>query len=117
MSRQYPIWNAVNACIYQSDKSYGARDTSTTTVFVGTSASNSEFMVEHVTTRRIEGAYTVFRFGVRTVQGGPLVVLKTKWMHTKNQTWFDDEPAELRAEERDELTKLINKVLNREPVS
>ncbi len=90
MTRSYPIWNDVSACIYSGSKSYGAKDTSTVTVRVGTSASNSEVLVQHVTTRRFEGDYTVFRFGVDCGHG--LEVLKTKWMHTKTQKWFDENP-------------------------
>ena len=90
MSRSYPIWNDVSACIYSGSKSYGAKDTSTVTVRVGTSASNSEVLVQHVTTRREEGEYTVFRFGVDCGMG--LQVLKTLWMHTKKQTWHETDP-------------------------
>ena len=96
MAYSYPIWNVVEACIYKSGKSYGARDTSECTVRVGTSKSNSEVLVKHVTTRREAGPYTVFKFGVDT--GAGLEILKTKWMHTKTREWFDSEPAELAKE-------------------
>ena len=101
MSRSYPIWNDVNACIYQGSKSFGAKDTSTTTVRIGTSASNSEVLVTHVTTRRSEGEYTVFRFGVDCGMG--LEVLKTMWMHTKTQEWFNEDPTKKEKEKEMEV--------------
>lgn len=92
MGHSYPIWNEVNACIYSGSKSFGAKETSSTVVKVGTSATNSEVLVTHVTTRRTEGEYTVFRFGVDLHDGQGLTVLKTKWMHTKSKDWFDSDP-------------------------
>ena len=94
--RSYPIWNEVNACIYSSGKSFGAKDTSETRVKVGTSASNSVELVRHVTTRREQGAYTVFRFGVDCGTTAGLQILKTLWMHTKSQKWYESEPEELK---------------------
>lgn len=88
--RQYPIWHNVTACNYKGSKSYGSINTAETQVYVGTSSSNSELLVRHVTTRREEGQWTVFRFGVDTGDG--LDVLKTKWMHTATKTWFDKDP-------------------------
>jgi hypothetical protein len=41
MARNYPIWHNVEACIYQSTKSYGAQDTSKDEILVGSSAKNS----------------------------------------------------------------------------
>jgi len=87
--KSYPIWNIVEACIYKSPKNFGAKDTSQTQVFVGTSKSNSELLVTHTTTRRIEGNYTVFKFGVNDD------VLITKYMHTKSHKWFNEKPKEL----------------------
>ena len=46
MSRAYPIWNKVRACIYQSDKSFGAKDDSNVEIFVGSSAKNSHLFIE-----------------------------------------------------------------------
>jgi hypothetical protein len=51
MSRSYPIWNDVTACIYQSGKSYGARDNSAVVVKVGSSQKNSHNFVSHETVR------------------------------------------------------------------
>ena len=48
----YPIWNKVEACIYKSDKSYGAKDTSHSTVLVGSSVKNSHQLVDVTTTKR-----------------------------------------------------------------
>ena len=93
MSHSYPIWNSVESRVYKNDKSYGARDDTNVQVFVGTSASNSEILVEHLTTRRIVGDYTVFRFSVDT--GSGLVLLKTKYMHTKSRVWYDKIPTKL----------------------
>ncbi len=62
--RSYPIWNKVEACIYKSDKSYGAKDTSKNTIYVGTSANNSHELATVTTTRRVVGDTTVFRLGV-----------------------------------------------------
>lgn len=54
MAQQYPIYNKVKACIYKSDKSYGARDTSSSHIYVGSSAKNSYLFVEPCTARRIK---------------------------------------------------------------
>jgi len=91
--RAYPIWNEVTACIYKGGKSYGARDTSEVAVKVGTSKSNSELLVRHVTTRRELDGFAIFNFGVDT--GGGLEVLKQKWMNLKTHEWHDTMPAEL----------------------
>lgn len=52
MSRSYPIWNAVSACIYGSSKSWGAKATAAVAVLVGSSARNSHEFVKHATTHR-----------------------------------------------------------------
>jgi hypothetical protein len=63
--RSYPIWNEVEACIYQSSKSYGAKQTSNVNVKVGTSACNSHDFVSHRTTcRDLEDGKKEFRFYV-----------------------------------------------------
>ena len=95
MSRSYPIWNEVSACIYKSGKSYGARDTSETTIKIGTSASNSHILAQHVTTRREEGEYTIFRFGVSIGDNGQLTTLATRYMRTKSREMMPEgfEPA------------------------
>lgn len=52
MSRQYPIWNKITACIYKADKSYGVRESGEVKIVVGTSSSNSHAFVNHATTHR-----------------------------------------------------------------
>lgn len=51
--RSYPIWNQVQACIYKSKKSYGAKDFSETEILVGSSNKNSHTLAK-VSTRRRE---------------------------------------------------------------
>jgi hypothetical protein len=63
-SRSYPIWNDVEACIYNSSKSYGAKDTSDCTVYVGSGPGNSHALVNHTTTRREDDERITFRFYV-----------------------------------------------------
>ena len=53
MSRSYPIWNKVTACIYGSSKSYGVKADGQVDVVVGTSAKNSHDFVSHRTTHRL----------------------------------------------------------------
>ena len=63
--RQYPIWNSVEACIYKSDKSWGARETCTVDVKVGTSRKNShDFVTHHTTHRKLEDGTREYRFYV-----------------------------------------------------
>lgn len=70
MSRQYPIWNQVEACYYQSNKSYGNKSTGKVSVFVGSSNANSEHFLDHIVTRRSLTEYKgyknvmVFKFSV-----------------------------------------------------
>lgn len=70
MSRSYPIWNNVQACIYNSNKSWGAKKNCVVEVKTGSSASNSESLVTHETThRRIwsekeQKHYHIFKFKV-----------------------------------------------------
>lgn len=77
--RSYPIWNKIEACIYKSDKSFGAKDTSSNTILVGTSASNSHQLAKVVTTRREEGDNVIFKL---SVDGN---VIKTLTMNKKTQ--------------------------------
>ena len=53
MSRQYPIWNIITACIYNSCKSYGVKNTGDVEVRVGTSSKNSHLFLKHCTTHRL----------------------------------------------------------------
>lgn len=52
MSRSYPIWNEVQACHYNSGKSYGNKETGSVNVYVGSSSSNSNHFLEHIVTKR-----------------------------------------------------------------
>tara|TARA_R110001606_G_scaffold206249_4_gene353915 strand:- start:1019 stop:1312 length:294 start_codon:yes stop_codon:yes gene_type:complete len=66
--RSYPIWNNVQACIYDSSKSYGAREKSETTVLVGSSNSNSHALVRHSTKKIITEEYIYFKFYVDDIK-------------------------------------------------
>ncbi len=85
MSRHYKIWHEIEACNYAGSKSYGSKDTAETTVKIGTSKKNSHVLVQHVTTQREEGEYTVFRFGVSIGDSGQLDTIATRYMHTKSR--------------------------------
>lgn len=61
---QYPIWNQVETCIYKSNKSYGAKNTSHSTVLVGSSSKNSHQLVDVTTTRRVTSKGVSFRYYV-----------------------------------------------------
>ena len=54
MSRQYPIWNIITACIYKSGKSYGVKNTCEVEIRVGTSSKNSHTFLKHRVTHREE---------------------------------------------------------------
>ena len=63
MSRQYPIWNKVTACIYKSSKSYGVKERGEVDVFIGTSSSNSHRFLFHKTTHKVlENGDREYRF-------------------------------------------------------
>ena len=66
MSRAYPIWNQIQACIYKNDnKSYGVKKDGIVNVKVGSSATNSFDFVQHKTTRReLNNDISEFRFYV-----------------------------------------------------
>ena len=68
MSRSYPIWNKVTACIYGSNKSYGVKADGQVDVVVGTSAKNSHDFVSHRTTHRLhDNGDREYRFYVDNV--------------------------------------------------
>ena len=52
MTRQYPIWNKVQACIYKGNKSYGVIERGEVDIFVGSSSSNSHFFLSHCITHK-----------------------------------------------------------------
>ena len=65
MSRMYPIWNNIQACIYKGGKSYGVRSEGVVNVCVGTSQSNSHDFLTHITTvKRHSKNLQEFRFYV-----------------------------------------------------
>jgi len=45
--RQYPIWNIITACIYNSAKSYGVKNTGEVEIRAGTSSKNSHVFLKH----------------------------------------------------------------------
>lgn len=60
MAYSYPIWTNVEACIYKSSKSFGAKDTSSQSIVVGSSSMNSHDFIDIITTRRF---YTHAQYG------------------------------------------------------
>ena len=63
--RQYPIWNIITACIYNSAKSYGVKNTGEVEIRAGTSSKNSHVFLKHCTThRQHENGDKEFRFYV-----------------------------------------------------
>lgn len=52
MAHSYPIWHEVKACHYRSGKSYGGKENSGETIYVGTSANNSHAHCSILTTKR-----------------------------------------------------------------
>ena len=62
--RSYPIYTKVTACNYKSDKSFGSKETSQQNIYVGTSKNNSHELAEILTTKRVVGDQTHFKFSV-----------------------------------------------------
>jgi len=60
MAYSYPIWIDVEACIYKSNKSYGARNTNKEKVYVGTSSRYSNLFYVRRTTKRELDEYRGF---------------------------------------------------------
>lgn len=52
MASNYPIWHQVQACHYKSNKSYGGRNNSGETIYIGTSSKYSYKHCKILTTRR-----------------------------------------------------------------
>ena len=87
MSRAYPIWNEVMACIYQGSKSYGVKDDGIVSVKVGTSKAYSYDFVMHRTTRRdVNKDVSEFRFYV----DGKLI--KRSQFNKKTKVYSDNLP-------------------------
>ena len=63
MSRSYPIWNKIQACIYKSSKCYGVKSDGLNEVLIGTSRSNSHsFVRTRVTHRKHEDGSRTYHF-------------------------------------------------------
>jgi hypothetical protein len=69
--QSYPIWNQINSCIYadkagsKGNKSYGVKQHSEVSIYVGTSARNShKFLTHSVTHREHPNGDREFRFYV-----------------------------------------------------
>lgn len=62
--KAYPIWNQVTACIYKSDKSYGAKNQSITKILVGSSKNNSHELGKICTNKTILGNRIIFTLKV-----------------------------------------------------
>ena len=87
MSRSYPIWNDVTACIYNGSKSYGVKKEGVVNVKVGTSSTNSYNFITHRTTRReLNKDIAEFRFYV----DGKL--LKRSQYNKKTKVYSDNLP-------------------------
>ena len=68
MSKSYPIWNNVTACIYKASKSYGVRERGEVEICIGTSGSNSYHFLNHRTTHKVlENGDREYRFYVNDV--------------------------------------------------
>ena len=84
--RQYPIWNIITACIYNSCKSYGVKKTGDVEVRVGTSSKNSHLFLKHCTTHREhENGDKEFRFYV----DGQLIKRAVLFKGESELTFFD----------------------------
>ena len=87
MSKMYPIWNDVQACIYKSSKSYGVRNEGIVNIKVGSSAVWSLDFVKHRKTRRmLTKDIAEFRFYV----DGKL--LKRSQFNNKTKIYSDNLP-------------------------
>ena len=98
MGRNYPIWNEVQACVYETNKSWGARDTCFVQVQVGSGKQNSEVLVEHVTTCRLtmDKDIVVYTFGVK-IPGSrkKTIVITRKYYNTKTKEFYARKPKHL----------------------
>ena len=68
MAHPYPIWNEVKNCTYNSNKSYGNKETGVVNIYVGSSPKNSKHLVKTIVTKRLttykgKGVFA-FRFSV-----------------------------------------------------
>ncbi len=63
MSKSYPIWNTITACIYKGSKCYGVQNDGLNQILIGTSASNShEFVRTRVTHKKHDDGRRTYHF-------------------------------------------------------
>jgi len=63
MSKSYPIWNRITACIYKGSKCYGVQNDGLNEILIGTSASNShEFVRTRVTHKKHDDGRRTYHF-------------------------------------------------------
>ena len=63
MSRSYPIWNKIQACIYKASKCYGVKSDGLNEVLIGTSAKNSHsFVRTRVTHKKHDDGTRTYHF-------------------------------------------------------
>ena len=63
MSRSYPIWNKIQACIYKASKCYGIKNDGVNEILIGTSKSNSHsFVKTRVTHKKQEDGTRTYHF-------------------------------------------------------
>jgi hypothetical protein len=82
---QYPIWVDVTSCIYNGKKSYGVKTTGDSTIYVGSSSSNSnEFLRTCVTKRECTDAKgnPIFKFAF-SVDG--IVIKEAHYVNNKGK--------------------------------
>ena len=63
MSRSYPIWNKITACIYKGSKCFGVRNDGLNEILIGTSKSNShEFVKTRITHKKHDDGTRTYHF-------------------------------------------------------
>ena len=63
MSRSYPIWNKIQACIYKASKCYGVKNDGLNEILIGTSAKNSHsFVKTRVTHKKHDDGTRTYHF-------------------------------------------------------
>ena len=67
MAYSYPIWHEISACHYNSKKSWGGKDNSKDSIYVGSSANNSEHFADILITRKVKNGKVIFRLSVDDV--------------------------------------------------
>ena len=81
MAMQYPIWHDVSACHYKSSKSYGGRNNSVDSIYVGSSSKYSHHFVDTKTTRRIIDGNTSFAYFVDGIKIKEIVFKGTERLY------------------------------------